>query len=36
MKSNLLTEARNNKHCYDFVDCEQAQKERVMGQLYIV
>lgn len=39
METNLLTEiieksARNNKHCYDFVNCEQAQKERVMGQLY--
>lgn len=39
METNLLTEiieksARNNKHCYDFANCEQVQKERVMGQLY--
>lgn len=35
----MLTEiieksARNNKNCYDFVDCEKVQKERIMGKLY--
>jgi hypothetical protein len=39
MQSEYLTEiyerpAKNKEHAYTMVDCEQAQKDRMLGKLY--